>query len=760
MKFSNMIKINVVKSKFNLYYDEYSQETLKTYRNIYQNTHAFFRYIKDDEDIIIIFPLNKEAKDQIVTNNTICIDTTKDHFLIKKFIHEIVFRKVLDTKVAVESYRKIRFLSRKKEDDVLNDILIHTDNIGYKKGYEIETRLFFPVGQPLYTICVNSFYRWNIDLSCKEIIDKNISLIGLYACEYIKSDINLLAGRRVLLGKIIDCNNQICKIEKGGGIEKKESSKTFIENNFKNRNEILKLFLEKKVFDKCINKIKSDNGIRRSAESQINDVNNILNWLKKESLDNDCGFSFTIVGNFSDKSKEWTELNLKQPTYIFNFHGSKTETHPDKGLRTFGPHDSPIFTPKRPKIAVICRKSDRGTVTNFLDKLINGLPDVVTRNGFLPYGDGFIKKYGLTDIQWCIYEFDIDTLSMYEDTISRCIRNEEKVDLAIIQTSLYHKELAYKDSPYFLSKAKFMSNNIPVQAINIETMKKPDSQLVYTLNNIALACYAKMGGSPWVIPSNKSIDRELVIGLGSAIFKKDRFKNYKRIVGITTVFNSDGRYILNSKSDEVRFENYFEALLSNLIKIFEEVKNTQGWQSDDTVRLVFHCFKPFKNKEIYAIKKLVENLNLEFDVKFAFLHVSNNQPLFFIDNQMEGVKSYDGKNLKGRWMPERGKVLKLDDENSLIQLTGAKDIKMHSHGMAKPVMIKLHNLSTYKDIDYLSQQLYYFASMSHRSFSNAPLPVTIWYSQLIAKLMGSLSEIPTWDFDIMANKLKYSRWFL
>lgn len=455
------------------------------------------------------------------------------------------------------------------------------------------------------------------------------------------------------------------------------------------------------------------------------------------------------------------ERNKLKTAYIyFQYSWDKTESHPDKGLKAFGPYDSPIFTPKKPKIAVICRKKDRGTVTDFLNKLIDGLPNIVTKNGFLPYGDGFIKKYQLTNFEWCIYEFDTDTSIEYEEAISRCIRNEDKIDLAIIQTSLYHKELAYKDSPYFLSKAKFMSNDIPVQAINIETMKKPDGELVYTLNNIALACYAKMGGDPWVIPSNKSIDRELVIGIGSAVFKRDRFKNYKRIVGITIVFNSDGRYILNSKSDEVRFENYFEALLNNLTNIFEEVKNSQGWQADDTVRLVFHCFKPFKNTEIGAIKKLVENLKLEFDVRFAFLHVADYQPLYFIDNQMKGVKSYYGKELKGKWMPERGKGIKLDDENCLIQLTGPKDIKMHSHGMAKPIMIKLHYLSTYKDIDYLTQQLYYFASMSHRSFSNAPLPVTIWYSQLIARLMGSLSELPTWDFDMMANKLKYSRWFL
>lgn len=755
-----MVKVRVQDRKFDLYYDKYSDEVLKYYRDNYQDTHAFYRYRFNEENIILVFPLSEEAKEVITTSNTICIDTAKDHFLVKKFIHEMLFRQILKTGVGVESYIKLRFMSTKENDNLLSTVLPGRKNIGYKRGYELETRLFFPDGQPVYTISINSFYRWVLDISCKDIMDEKIPLNGLYACELIKSEFGLLADKRVLAGKIANCSNDKCDIEKDGIVTQRPIDKVYIENSYENRNRVLKKILGDRLFNDCINKIKSDVSNRKSAESQIIAANAISTWLMKINFDNGCGFQFNVDSKFSEQSDEWKSVNLKQPTYIFNIHGDKTDTHPDKGLKTFGPYDSTIFTPKKPSIAVICNKNDRGTVTDFLEKFINGLPNIVVGNGFLPYGDGFLKKYQLTGVEWHVYEFDADTLTEYEKAISKCIRDENGIDLAIVQTSASHKELAHKDSPYLLAKAKFMSNDIPVQEINIETMKKDDKQLVYILNNIALACYSKLGGNPWVIPSNKSIDRELIIGLGSAVFKNGRFKNDKRIVGLTTVFNSDGRYILNSKSDEVKFENYFEALLNNLTKVFEDIKNSQGWQSDDTVRLVFHCFKPFKNKEAEAIKKLVANLKVDFDVKFAFLHIANFQPLFFVDDQMAGEKSYYGNEFKGKWMPRKGSGIKLDNENCLVQLTGAKDIKMASHGMAKPIMIKLHKMSTYSDIDYLTQQLYYFSSMSYRSFSNAPLPVTIWYSQLIARLMGSLAEVPTWDFDIMANKLKYSRWFL
>ena len=96
-----------------------------------------------------------------------------------------------------------------------------------------------------------------------------------------------------------------------------------------------------------------------------------------------------------------------------------------------------------------------------------------------------------------------------------------------------------------------------------------------------------MGGTPWVIPSNKSIDRELIIGLGSAIIKKGRFRFDRRIVGITTVFNSDGRYIMSNKSAESDFSEYLHALLDNLRGLFKEIIKEQGWNKGIIFDLYF-----------------------------------------------------------------------------------------------------------------------------------------------------------------------------
>jgi hypothetical protein len=75
-------------------------------------------------------------------------------------------------------------------------------------------------------------------------------------------------------------------------------------------------------------------------------------------------------------------------------------------------------------------------------------------------------------------------------------------------------QLPVDQNPYFIAKQSFLAHQIPVQEFEIETAQKPDKDLQFSLNNMALATYAKLNGIPCV--ANPTIAHELVIGLGSA----------------------------------------------------------------------------------------------------------------------------------------------------------------------------------------------------------------------------------------------------
>ena len=301
---------------------------------------------------------------------------------------------------------------------------------------------------------------------------------------------------------------------------------------------------------------------------------------------------------------------------------------------------------------------------------------------------------------------------------------------------------------------------MPVQVFEMETAAFPASQLAYSLNNMALATYSKMGGVPWLLKANPTISHELVIGIGSAVIKSSRMGQQKRYVGITTIFTGDGNYRLSNVSKSVPFEDYTSEVLVSLRKTITRLKVDLNWQSKEHIRLIFHVFKPFKNSEATAVQALMGELG-DFDVDFAFVHVAQEHPYVLFDEGEKGIAVDPRQGLrKGEYCPARGTFLHISDRETLISLLGPRDIKRPDHGMPRPVLLRLHGSSTFVDKTYLARQVSLFAAHSWRSFFPAELPVTIYYSQLIARMLGNLAALPHWNPEAMIGRISNTRWFL
>jgi len=104
-----------------------------------------------------------------------------------------------------------------------------------------------------------------------------------------------------------------------------------------------------------------------------------------------------------------------------------------------------------------------------------------------------------------------------------------------------------------------------------------------------------------------------------------------------------------------------------------------------------------------------------------------------------------------------GRFLRLSGYEVLITLTGPSDVKQSSDGL---FVLRLARGSTFKDMTYLTRQANTFACHSWRSFFPSPLPVTILYSELIARLLGQLSTLPQWNPSLMLGRIGETRWFL
>ncbi|MCA1681943.1 MAG: stem cell self-renewal protein Piwi domain-containing protein, partial [Actinobacteria bacterium] len=137
---------------------------------------------------------------------------------------------------------------------------------------------------------------------------------------------------------------------------------------------------------------------------------------------------------------------------------------------------------------------------------------------------------------------------------------DEPLDLAVVITSADQEHLTGNASPYLVAKATFMSQGVPVQEFQVENIDRDD--IAHLLNTMALACYAKLGGTPYVISvPRRPMAQELVFGIGSAHVRRNRMSPPDRFVGITTVFNSDGNYLVSNASREAPYEQYPQELL-------------------------------------------------------------------------------------------------------------------------------------------------------------------------------------------------------
>ena len=74
--------------------------------------------------------------------------------------------------------------------------------------------------------------------------------------------------------------------------------------------------------------------------------------------------------------------------------------------------------------------------------------------------------------------------------------------------------------------------------------------------------------------------------------------------------------------------------------------------------------------------------------------------------------------------------------------------------------MRLHPASTFRDLDYLTEQVLKFTSLSWRSTLPAGRPVTIYYSELMAELLARLRAVPDWSPALVNTRLESSRWFL
>jgi len=758
----NYFPINIEFEKYQINTEPYVQERLSQLRDKYNTTHSFFK----NGDTIYIS--NKDGDGTLTIGKIAERNTFGDNEVTASLIKHIFFRTFKDRfpKYTPVDFYPFRFFSGK--DDIIRDFLPEKlkDKISYKKLIEIQLRLTEINGIKRFGFLINIRRNWIFNLSCAELQDEGFNLIGLdiLHAETLPGLTNILAPNEEFVGVLKEVTGYKAFVETNEGLKEFELKELFIRKTKFNIGNYLTFATSQEKSDQILNFIESKRSDIYNPQSHYAEIIKIAEHLFTENgkpllFQNKDSFCFTV--DYKPLAASNT-IQLKTPTFIFDHAATKTNSfNPDAGLTNFGPYDSITFDIKTPNILCICNKSNRGFFTNFLSSLKDGLPQ--SRY----FQKGLLRKYDLQEVFYKLKEIQDFTVDEYLNAIRS--DDDIKPHLAIIEIPVAFKRFDDRNNPYYSIKAKLLSLEIPVQYVTSEIIKNHNE---YILNSLALQIYAKMGGIPWVLPSQRSVDREIVIGIGHSWLRKNQYAgaDQNRVVGITTFLSSDGQYLLADKVKDVAFENYFDELLRSLKYSIQRLSSEQGWSTGETVRLIFHIFKPIKNTEFDVISQLVKEIDL-YKIKFAFVTISQHHPNMLFDINQTGVHKYGTSGKIGSFIPTRGSNIFLDAETCIVQMLGANELKTSKQGMSKPIQIKIRtpqgnydnnglNDLIFHDLSYITQQIFSFTYLSWRSFLPGEEPATMKYSNLISRLLGKMRIVPGWDADKLNYGLKRKKWFL
>lgn len=606
-----------------------------------------------------------------------------------------------------------------------------------------------------------------IDANCQVLIEAGVPLVGRYVVTREPSQDPRVTDFVRLAGRITRVSGSSLMLEDHGeGPSSVEVAEAYLEARKENFVWCAQHLLGSAA-DRVLSEAESSAISHLSGPKRLTLIRKTFDYLRTQHFEVAPALPAILGPVVGSEKGTWTFVDevIKKPVLVFDPSGTRTDTWNERGLDKHGPYDQRTFTPKQLRIAVICQRTLEGQVDAFLAKFLDGLPDVTTGKGEWarsPYAKGFIRRYALEKPKVVTFTTagtsSVDYAAACRDAVQASTSGGFEWDLALVQIDKDFKDLDDAINPYFATKAVLLKHRIPVQEVTLDTMRLADEQLVFVLNNMSVATYAKIGGTPWLLKAQPRVAHELVVGIGSQNFSNSRLGGKERIVGFTTVFSSDGKYLLDDRTAAVDYEHYSDELFKSLARSIEAVRVEDNWRSTDAVRLIFHVFKQMADQEADAVDKLIQKLGLT-DVKYAFLHIVEDHPFIVFDEANAGTKTWNG-GLKGVYTPERGLSVAIGETESLLCFTGGRDLKQARDGMPLPSLLRLHHRSTFRDMTYLTRQAFDFANHTWRMFTPAPLPITIHYSELMVRLLTGLKHVPEWDPDVMLSPISRTRWFL
>ena len=306
---------------------------------------------------------------------------------------------------------------------------------------------------------------------------------------------------------------------------------------------------------------------------------------------------------------------------------------------------------------------------------------------------------------------------IYISPIDKNDEDEERNDIYYkIKELLLRKEM---------SSQVVFKNNLSKDAFN------------FYLPNIAVAILAKVGGIPWRLPY--PLKKDLVIGIGA---HRNADTN-SVLIGNAICFRNDGQF----QEFKVFPADSIEQLSTSFKSSIRDFINMSG----ECNRLIIHYYKALNAIEKSALDKAMRQLNVDIPYFFVTVNETESKDYVVFDN------GFDGR------MPISGTIIRLRYNEFLLCNNTRYESNTGQKLLGYPFPVKIKINSQPKDIsnDYAAvreilNQVYEFSRIYWKSIRQRNKPVTIEYSELIAKVVSQFHDNKLPDSQTATKSL----WFL
>lgn len=322
-------------------------------------------------------------------------------------------------------------------------------------------------------------------------------------------------------------------------------------------------------------------------------------------------------------------------------------------------------------------------------------------------------------------------------TLKQQFPTERVVPLALVPFTNHTSD--EETAGYYTAKHAFVGSGLVSQFIDRKRAHDRNA-LKWSVSNIGLALFAKMGGVPWRV--KPSTQRCLIVGVGQA----HRFINNKvdRYIAYSVLTDSTGGYetikVLGNSRNELE---YLDALQKNL----REVLISHSKQYDS---FVLHVTFNIKRREIEAIRAMLKELKGAEGTDREFVAIKFNDKNDFFGFSVDHNSR----------VPYEGTVAPLSKRDYLMWFSGLGiDDSKKPKKSERPVHLRiLYPDAPLQDDDLkrVLQDAMNIAGANWRGFTAKSMPISVYYAEIIARNYAHFRKagLPDVDFEDMPP------WFL